>query len=582
MTDRPSYPFLATAEEAFDTVRAAGFPALALHLTGSLPFAAAVLFFYADCALAPVLDGSRLLWMSFGLAALFVWMKTWQTFYARRLRETLLDIPAEPVTPGEWLRVCVRQAALQPWSLAALPLAVLATVPFAWVHAFFQNLTVLDDGASPSLGVLCGRAVRAAKHSPKANHLLIWAFSPALGLYAVLFWLFLLPLVEGYTPVGFLAYAWGVPLAAAALLLSPFFLVVAANVALSLLMLPQLARIFLGIRSVSVWDPGLMEDGAFIALVAVLSWLCLDPLVKAVHVVRCHHSETEATGEDLLLLLRRSRTAVSLLLAAAALALGGPALAGTDPPPAPPDTAALDTALDEVLSRPEYAWRVSREFHLRDDLPELSFLREMGKAVQRAWEKLVDWVDRIVAWFQDLWDKVTPDAPEGGGAGAGAGVRLSYALLLAALALLLLLVAVRYARRRRERVERLEAVFLPAEPDPGDEAVTAADLPEDRWRELALEHAARGEFRTALRAAFLGLLGTLARDNQVAVARHKSNREYAEELRRRAHARPEYLRLFADGVGLFEPAWYGTSPADRTQVERMLNLMEETRRLARS
>lgn len=577
---KPSYPFLATAEEAFETVRAAGVPALALHLAGSLPFAAAVLFFYADCALAPVLDGARLLWMSLGLAAGFVWMKTWQAFYARRLRETLLDIPAEPVTPGEWLRVCVRQAALQPWSLVALPLAVLATLPFAWVHAFFQNLTVLDDGGDTSLGTLCGRAVRAAKHDPRGNHLLIWAFSPALGLFAVLFWLFVFPLVEGYTPVGFLAYAWGGILAAAALVLSPFFAVVAANVALSLLMLPQLARIFLGIRSVSVWDSGLMEENAFVALVAVLSWLCLDPLVKAVHVVRCHHSETEATGEDLLLLLRRSRALVLLLLAAAALALGGPALAGTDPPPAPPDTAALDTALDEVLARPEYAWRVSREFRLRDDLPEMSFLREMAKAVQRAWKKLVDWVDRIVSWFQDLWDKVTPNAPEGGG--PGAGVRLSYALLLAALALLLLLAMVRYARRRRERGFQLEAAVLAAEPDPGDEAVTAADLPEDRWRELALEHAARGEFRTALRAAFLGLLGTLARDNQVAVARHKSNREYAEELRRRAHARPEYLRLFADGVGLFEPAWYGTSPADRTQVDRMLNLMEETRRLARS
>ena len=45
MTDRPSYPFLATAEEAFEAVRAAGFPALALHLAGSLPFAAAALFF---------------------------------------------------------------------------------------------------------------------------------------------------------------------------------------------------------------------------------------------------------------------------------------------------------------------------------------------------------------------------------------------------------------------------------------------------------------------------------------------------------------------------------------------------------
>ena len=38
------------------------------------------------------------------------------------------------------------QASLQPWGLILRPVALIVTVPFVWVAAFFQNATVLGDG----------------------------------------------------------------------------------------------------------------------------------------------------------------------------------------------------------------------------------------------------------------------------------------------------------------------------------------------------------------------------------------------------------------------------------------------------
>ena len=58
-------------------------------------------------------------------------------------------------------------------------------------------------------------------------------------------------------------------------------------------------------------------------------------------------------------------------------------------------------------------------------------------------------------------------------------------------------------------------------------------------------------------ALFLSALAHLGRQGHISIAKHKSNREYAAELDRRAHDQSELVSAFGRNVSLFEQVWYG-------------------------
>ena len=81
-----------------------------------------------------------------------------------------------------------------------------------------------------------------------------------------------------------------------------------------------------------------------------------------------------------------------------------------------------------------------------------------------------------------------------------------------------------------------------AVPDLNEESVTADQLPEDGWLQLARELMERGELRLALRASYLAGLAHLGHRELIHLARHKSNRDYDRELHRRARAQRRAAR----------------------------------------
>ena len=99
-------------------------------------------------------------------------------------------------------------------------------------------------------------------------------------------------------------------------------------------------------------------------------------------------------------------------------------------------------------------------------------------------------------------------------------------------------------------------------PDLTDEGVLASQLPEDEWLQLATRLLADGDRRLALRAFYLSVLAGLGERGLLAIARHKSNRDYQTELRRRARDRDEMQGAFARNVSRFERVWYGRHDAD--------------------
>ena len=137
-------------------------------------------------------------------------------------------------------------------------------------------------------------------------------------------------------------------------------------------------------------------------------------------------------------------------------------------------------------------------------------------------------------------------------------VRFLFIMLLIAAATLLAILVVR--ARRRIPTSEARAEPLTSQPDLSQENVTADQLPEDGWLNLASDLIQRGELRLALRASYLASLAHLGQRELIRLAKYKSNRDYDRELQRRARSQSELLAAFEGNLDAFERSWYGEHP----------------------
>jgi hypothetical protein len=121
--------------------------------------------------------------------------------------------------------------------------------------------------------------------------------------------------------------------------------------------------------------------------------------------------------------------------------------------------------------------------------------------------------------------------------------------------------------RIRSRQAEATALAAAAAPDLADDTITAEQLPEDGWLRMAVEMIERGDLRLAVRAFYLASLAHLANRNLITLARFKSNRDYEQELARRAHVIPDLVRLFSDNVSTFDRIWYGLHDVSKELLE---------------
>lgn len=414
-------------EEVFHLLRAAPAGALAAYYVGTLPFVLGLLYFWADMsksafAHARAAQGAVL------LTVLFVWMKTWQTVYARRLWGEVCRRAAPRLSAPRLIHIAVRQTIVQASGLILLPAALLAAVPFGWTYAVYQNMSVLDDGARGSVRGLVGRAIDLARPWQKQNLVLIWALSPFLMLTAVVLFLVLMPIAQALTPAwtsGVLAL-YGAIYILVVVPLSPFGVIVAVNIATAILIMPWLLNTFLGVQTAVVTSPGSIVNSTFFAVVCALTYCCMDPLMKAAYVLRCFYAESLHTGEDLRVQLERSRTKPAALLAlfAVGLLLTSPAAAQR---PQVPQTHVsesktqnvpivssgdLSDALDRELQDRRYAWRLPRVMpSVEEEGPVGAFLRGVAETIGGWWRTVRGWLEKIGDWLDRLFsDRGRPRA----------------------------------------------------------------------------------------------------------------------------------------------------------------------------
>jgi hypothetical protein len=507
-------------EDAIGLLRRAPAELFLVYLVGAVPFWLGLLYFLSDMS-HDAYAQRHISEASLGIALLYLWMKCWQTAFAAQLRALVAERADAPWTLSRILRLAATQAAWQPWGFLVRTLAANVIVPYGWTVFFFQNLTVLGDGTvherSPA-----ARAWALAKLAPGQGHKAL----AALWIFGIFLWINL-----------------GVLLAAA-----PFML-----------------KMFFGIETDFSRSVDAFLNTTFLTATFALTSLVVDPLWKAVFVLRCFRGGALQTGEDLGVDLKHARAnlrAPALAALTFVLAFGTLTPLHADEPrpaqvPAQVEFSELDQRIGKVLERREYAWRTPRE-----EVPEeknvgwfRAWMRGIATAIGKSLGALLGNIGRAM---QQFFKKLSSWAPSASGAGGWDWIGVSKALLvILCTACAALLGWALWRLFRKPRVEVATIATARPMPDLREANVVADQLPEDGWLELAREHAARGELQLALRAAWLASLAHLGQRELLRIARHKSNRDYDRELRRRARAHVALLAAFDENLLAFERAWYG-------------------------
>ena len=238
------------------------------------------------------------------------------------------------------------------------------------------------------------------------------------------------------------------------------------------------------------------------------------------------------------------------------------------------------------MSRRKYSWRVRSPEKPEDNPDEESFATSVLETI---WDWIKDIANGLAEILKDIWDFLFPknDEAESGQRRVGSGPyssggRLSgesawvgvlrYAVFIAvgAIAVLLCVVVwrkIKLAETKDANAEDPDAAAIDLE----NEDVTADELPESGWLEMARKLAGQGDSRLALRAMYLASLAMLAENGRISIARFKSNLDYRRELARRSHAVPQLLEAFGLNVRAFEAVWYGTRQATEEIVNTFID-----------
>lgn len=517
---RAGRPALELVETAVHLLRTAPAGVLLSYYAGSIPGVLGLLYFWADMSRG-AFARERLIEASLTAAGLYLWMKCWHAVFASKLRAHLLLEREAPWTFGRVARLALIQTAVQPTGLFARLIAAQILIPYVWTYSFYQNIGVLGDGTRAGLGEVIREAAKQAGLWPRQVHVAL------LCLF------------------GFALFVW-------------------LDVAFLAGLLPQMLKTFFGVETVFTRNVWAMVNTTTFAATLGATYLCFDPIRKAVFVLRCFHGASLQSGEDLrveLKALRRSGRATVVALLLLGTLLGGPlaSVRAATPPPPQVESAPLNDSLDRVLQRREYAWRLPREAAQVDEQKGwlATFIEGLWKKIVRTTKQITKWVKKVWDWLRQIFDRKPKerDPGETGKIDWSQTARWTLFVLIAVLAVAVAVLLWRWHKGRRFEV----ATVLPsvAVPDLNEEGVTADQLPEDGWVRLGQELMNKGEMRLALRAYYLASLAHLGHRELIHLARHKSNLDYDRELHRRARGNGDLLAAFDTNLVAFERAWYG-------------------------
>jgi hypothetical protein len=547
-------PAMKVLDEAVSLLRRTPLPVFSIYYLGTFPFCLGLVYFYFDMTQSADAE-THLVGEALLLTVLYFWMKTCQAIFARKLVALLEGEDPAPWDLSRLANTALLQVIFAGSFVIVYPIALVSTLPFGWVNAFYHNVSIVATGTKSTVRGSLLEAVELSRLWPRQNHLI-------LGILAAS-WLFLF-----------------------------------ANLAVFFSIIPTLLNMFFGIMTVFDENGSAWQNSSFYLDVLVLCFLVLNPLNKAIYALRCFYGRARLSGADLRAELRRQENlrleqapgrilvaAFFLLIAFLTLPLQAdpaslPAPVAASPVAAPaPAAGNLDQAIQKTLQKDEFSWRLPRE---EVDEPQkdgflLHTIRGFLRYVRHMLEVILKPVGRFLKWLFKS-DGEHDSSSSGWQALADIPWRTLFLVILALVVGCLIFLLVRFFRRRPVHL----AAVLASTPvrtvvDLEAENVRADELPEDSWLALARELMDRGELRLALRALYLATLSLLAHHQLVRLAAAKSNRDYLIELTRRLRGNAEAVQLFRENIGLFEASWYGTHAVNSAIIETMLANHQQVR-----
>ncbi len=536
-------------EEATHRLRRLPASCFAVYYAGTLPFLLALLWFWAIMSRS-ARAGSQLGSTALCVAIAWLWMQTTKSLFAQEVLSVLRAEPAPRWTASAVGKVALWTAIVDAPSLFAVPIAAALVAPVGWVLAFYGHALVTRDPGRPNVWATVRDAADHARRRPGENH-------ATLGLLAVV------------------------------------ALIVFANVMALLWFLPELFHMLTGLESDIVLSGYSPVNTTVLAVAAAVTYALVDPLARVAYVLRSFHAEAERSGRDLLVDLRRAAQrrsagspgavviALALLVATSRPAFaetraepGTPAATGSATAPPGVDARELRMAIDRVLGRPEFAFRLPRA---DTRVPhEHGWVHDVRKWILDRLHDLGGWIRRAVRWLFGLGDDdgPAPSSPHGSSLERLATPALS---VLAILSLALAAGAALGRVRRRPGSTTAVASVATSEPNLEDPALSPDRLPADEWARLAQRLWEAGERRLALRASFLELLALLSQAGILVPRPSKSIGDYEREIEQRREALPRLPEPFAENARIYEGAWYGAEPVTEEVLGRFLANAERIR-----
>lgn len=514
---------------------------LSIYFIGSLPFVTAFLYFWTDMSQS-AFASEHIISASLSLALLFIWMKCWHVVFCRKVISHISLQPAPRWSLKQIFRLISSQSFFAGSGAIILPLAMIVTIPFGWIYAFYQNIYQVDNG-SRSLKDIIKKSWYSAKLWPGQNHIILC-------------------------------------------IISAFSIFVFLNICVGIYILPIILKKFLGMETVFTLSGTSIFNTTFLAVTSGLTYLAVDPLIKTVYALRSFYVFSVKSGDDLKTDILHFKVTDNLLsylvlftvfsvLTSSAIALAKPntqVVYSSQTKVISSDK--LDRAIEKTLKQREYTWRMPKEI-IEEDAKAGSldiFALWVKDKLKFLKTNIKSWWEQINNWFKKFFPDRGNQLPSGGlwHNSVYFILYITLALLLCALALIIW----RQFQNRKNPVARTEGQAIPSTPDLTNDFVDPVELPVERWLNMGYDLMKKQNMRLALRAFYIAVLSHLADKNLITIARYKTNMDYVLELKRRAHEHRELINLFSLNVRIFDKSWYGMHEVTAAILENFIDNRE--------
>ncbi len=514
------------------------------YLVGTLPFIFGFVYYWTEMS-RNVLTENSIVFLSFILAILFIWMRCWQSIFMRFIQAYVCGESVCNFNLSVIGRLIGAHIILQPCSIVLRPFSWILLFPFGWVYAFFQNVIVFAGEKDNQLQNIYHESLKQS---------ILWQTQNILFII-----------------VSFV-----------------FRFVVFINILICAIIIPYILKTLFGIDTLFSSGLWYILDTMFLVTILALTYLCSDPLVKTFYLLRCFYGTSINKGRDIKADLQSlvKQKAVFLLcvigFSICTYCFFQNPLYAAQQSNIPVSnnlivsSQNLDKAILSEIQHPKYKWKLPKEHPQLNDASRPHFI-----------QKLIDWIKSIINWIKEKVKAIAnwirnlfksspnPDIKDTSTWFDKLTAGKAIVILLSVIVLVVLFsILAKYNFFRRIKNEQKEEVDTNTPPDIKDENITADQLPDDEWVVMAKDLLNKGEKTLALRAYFLSILSHLGQKKLITIKLFKTNRDYLNEVINKTHVFPMLSTPFSQNVKLFEYAWYGLHDVTNEILEKFINNLE--------